>query len=57
MPIQVLIAIAAIYNLEIHQIDVNIVFLNSELVKKIYVEQHQKFMARGQEKKRMCADL
>ncbi|CAM8941689.1 unnamed protein product [Rhodiola kirilowii] len=46
-----LIAIAAIYNLEIHQMDVKTAFLNGELDEEIYMEQPEGFVAKGQEKK------
>lgn len=47
----VLIAIAALYNLEIHQINVTAAFLNSELEQEIYMKQPKRFIALGQEKK------
>ena len=37
--IRMLIAIAALYNLEIHQIDVKTAFLNGDLDEEIYMEQ------------------
>ena len=37
--IRMLIAIAALYNLEIHQMDVKTLFLNGELDEEIYMEQ------------------
>ena len=36
--IQMLIALAAVYDLEIHQIDVKTAFLNEELEEEIYME-------------------
>lgn len=49
--IRMLIAIAAIYNLEIHQMDVKTAFLNGELDEEIYMEQPEGFKAKGQEQK------
>ena len=46
-----LIAIVAIHNLEIHQMDVKAVFLNGDLDEKIYMEQPERFIVPGQEKK------
>ena len=49
--IRMLIAIAALYNLEIHQMDVKTVFLNGDLNEEIYMEQPEGFVVPGQEKK------
>ena len=49
--IRMLIAIAAIHNLEIHQMDVKTAFLNGDLDEEIYMEQPEGFMVPGQEKK------
>ena len=49
--IRMLIAIAAIQNLEIHQMDVKTAFLNGDLDEKIYMEQPEGFIVPGQEKK------
>ena len=49
--IRMVIAIAALRNLEIHQMDVKIAFLNGELDEEIYMEQPEEFCAIGQEKK------
>ena len=49
--ILMLIAIAAIHNLEIHQMDVKIAFLNGDLDEEIYMEQPEGFIVPGQEKK------
>lgn len=49
--IRTLIAIAAIYNLEIHQMDVKTAFLNGNLEEEIYMEQPEGFIAPGKEKK------
>ena len=46
-----IIAIAALQNLEIHQMDVKIVFLDRDLDKKIYIEQHEGFSASEKEGK------
>ena len=45
------IAIAALLNLEIHQMDVETAFLNGELNEEIYIEQPEGFIIPGQEKK------
>ena len=49
--IQMLIAIAAIHNLEIHHMDVKTAFLNGDLDEEIYMEQPKGFIVPGQEKK------
>ena len=49
--IRMLIAIAAIHNLEIHRMDVKTAFLNGDLDEEIYMEQPEGFMVPGQEKK------
>ena len=49
--IRMLIAIAVLYNLEIHQMDVKTAFLNGELDDEIYMEQPEGFQVPGQEKK------
>ena len=46
-----LIAIAVINNIKIHQIDVKTAFLNGDLKEKIYMEQPKGFVALGKEKK------
>ena len=46
-----LIAIAAIHNFEIHQMDVQTAFLNGDLDEEIYMEQLEGFIVPGQEKK------
>ena len=46
-----LIAIAAIHNLEIHQMDVKTAFLNDNMDEEIYMEQPEGFIVPGQEKK------
>ena len=45
------LAIAALRNLEIHQMDVKTAFLNGDLDEEIYMEQPEGFVAPGQEKK------
>ena len=49
--IRVLIAIASIYKLVIHQMDVKKAFLNSELDEEVYMEQPEGFVVPGQEHK------
>jgi len=45
--IRVLIALAAIHNLEVHQMDVKTGFLNGELEEEIYMEQPEGFVIHG----------
>nr|XP_016455968.1 PREDICTED: uncharacterized protein LOC107779978 [Nicotiana tabacum] len=47
----VLIALATVYGLEIHQMNVKTTFLNGDLEKEIYMEQPEGFMIFGKEKK------
>ena len=49
--IRMLIAIAVIHNLEIHQMDLKTTFLNGDLDEEIYMEQPEGFIVPGQEKK------
>jgi hypothetical protein len=49
--IRMLIAIAALHNLEIHQMDVKTAFLNGELDEGIYMEQPKGFIVPRKEKK------
>ena len=49
--IRMIIAIAALYDLEIHQMDVKTAFLNGELDEEIYMEQPEGFVVPGQENK------
>ncbi|KAL0353566.1 UNVERIFIED_CONTAM: Retrovirus-related Pol polyprotein from transposon TNT 1-94 [Sesamum angustifolium] len=49
--IRVLIVVVALYDLEIHQMDVKTAFLNGELDEEIYMEQPEGFVVPGQEKK------
>ena len=46
-----ILAIAALWNLEVHQMDVKITFLNGDLEEEIYMEQPKGCIAPGQEKK------
>ena len=46
-----LIALAAVHDLKIHQMDVNTIFLNGELEEEIYMEQPEGFIVPGKEKK------
>ena len=47
--IQMLITLAAVYGLEIHQVDVKTFFLNGELEEEIYIEQPEGFVVPGKE--------
>ncbi|KAL0387767.1 UNVERIFIED_CONTAM: Retrovirus-related Pol polyprotein from transposon TNT 1-94 [Sesamum radiatum] len=49
--IRVLIALASVYNLSIHQMDVKTTFLYGELEEKIYMDQPEGFVAHGNERK------
>ena len=49
--IRMLIAIAALHNLEIHQMDVKTTFLNGDLNEEIYMDQPEGFISLGQKKK------
>ena len=49
--IRMLIAIATLHNLEIHQMDVKTAFLNGDLNEEIYMDQPEGFISLGQEKK------
>ncbi|KAF3649136.1 putative tyrosyl-DNA phosphodiesterase 2-like [Capsicum annuum] len=51
--IQMLIALAVVYDLEIHQMDVKTAFLNRELEEEIYIEQPEGFVVPEKENK-MC---
>ena len=44
-----LIAIAAIFDLKIHQVDVKTAFLNGDLEEEIYIDQPEGFVEVGQE--------
>ena len=49
--IRMLTAIAVVYKLEIHQMDVKTAFLNGDLEEEIYLEQPEGFIVPGQEQK------
>ena len=49
--IRLLIAIAAIFDLKIHQMDVKTAFLNGDLEEEIYMDQPEGFVEPGQESK------
>ena len=44
-----ILAIEALLNLKVHQMDVKTVFLNGDLDKEIYMEQPEGFITAGQE--------
>ena len=49
--IRVLLALAPIHKMLIHQMDVKIIFLNADLKEEIYIDQPEEFIAKGQENK------
>ena len=49
--IRLLISIAAIFYLKIHQMDVKTAFLNGDLEEEIYMDQPEGFVVPGQESK------
>ena len=49
--IRMILAIAALRNLEVHQMDVETAFLNGDLEEEIYMEQPEGCIVPGQEKK------
>ena len=49
--IRMLIAIVALNNMKIHQMDVKTVFLNGELDEEVYMDQPEGFVVKGQEHK------
>ncbi|BBN67443.1 transposable element gene [Prunus dulcis] len=51
--IRVLIALASIYNLVIHQMDVKTTFLNGELEEEIYMDKLEGYVVEGKERKDM----
>ncbi|KAF3638365.1 putative phosphoserine aminotransferase, chloroplastic-like [Capsicum annuum] len=52
MLIRMLIALAAVYDLEIYQMNLKTAFLNGELEEQIYMEQPEGFVVPGKENKR-----
>ena len=49
--IRILLALASIHNMFIHQMDVKTAFLNGDLEEEIYMDQPEGFIAKGQENK------
>ena len=47
--IRLLVAMAAIFDLQIHQMDVKTIFLNGDLNEEIYMDQPECFVEAGQE--------
>ena len=47
---RMVLAITALRNLKVHQMDVRTAFLNGYLDEKIYIEQHEGFSTSGQER-------
>nr|GEZ49197.1 calcineurin B-like protein 4 [Tanacetum cinerariifolium] len=50
-PVKMILAIAALRNGEVHQMDVKMTFLNEDLEKALYMNQPEGFMAPGLESK------
>ena len=55
--IRMLIALAAVHDLKIHQMDVKTTFLNGELEDEIYIEQPEGFIVPGKEKKVQTCEI
>nr|GEX09709.1 retrotransposon protein, putative, Ty1-copia subclass [Tanacetum cinerariifolium] len=53
--VRMILAIAALRNLEVHQMDVKTVFLNGDLEEKIYMNQPEGFIAPGQKGKNQAS--
>ena len=49
--IRVLLSLTASYGLIVHQMDVKKTFLNGELEEKIYMDQPDRFLVKGEERK------
>jgi hypothetical protein len=49
--IRVLLSLAALYGLLVHQMDVKTAFLNGELDEEIYMDQPDGFVVKGEEQK------
>ena len=49
--IRMILAIASLQNLEVHQMNVKTAFLNGDLDEEIYMEQPEGFIVPGREKK------
>jgi Reverse transcriptase (RNA-dependent DNA polymerase) len=44
-----IVALVAHYNLELYQMNVKTIFLNSNLHEEIYMKQHESFVVKGKE--------
>ncbi|GKC02274.1 zinc finger, CCHC-type containing protein [Tanacetum coccineum] len=55
--IRLLLALAAIHNLVIHQLDVKTTFLNGDLDEKVYMKQPERFVMPGNEHKFSMKDM
>ena len=49
--IRIILGIVALRNLQVHQMDMKIAFINGDLEEEIYMEQLESLFALGQEKK------
>ena len=57
MSIWMLLAIVALFDLELEQVDVKIVFLHDELEEMIYMKQPEGYIREGQENKASSQEI